>query len=282
MFRSRLLPRAAKSIGLGPRINPNATRSLHQVPTLPHDYSQGVPNLMSPGGFAIAWSDYMSLTVEKLNALTAGTELEDKDTKTISLLTAREPSQAPIFNYASMAHNNHFFFQGISPAGTPMPETLRAELEACFSSIETLRREFIITASAMFGPGFVWLVKAGPSDFRVLPTYLAGSPYPGAHWRAQPTDMNTVGNDGSAKSYFKNQVYGNRKRSGDLPPGGIELEPLLCLNTWEHAWLLDWGVGAGGNGGKIAYAEAWWNLIDWERVAHRAGSIRPEFKTAAQ
>ncbi|KID90324.1 superoxide dismutase [Metarhizium guizhouense ARSEF 977] len=281
MFRSRLLPRAGKSLGLGLRTTVNARRSLHQVPTLPHDYSQGVPNLMSPGGFAIAWSDYMTLMVEKLNALTAGTELEDKDTKTISLLTAREPSQAPVFNYASMAHNNHFFFQGISPTGTPMPDSLRAELEACFSSIETLRREFVITASAMFGPGFVWLVKAGINDYRLLPTYLAGSPYPGAHWRAQPTDMNTVGGDGSARSYFKNQVYGSRKRSGDLPPGGIELEPLLCLNTWEHAWLLDWGVGAGGNGGKTAYAEAWWNLIDWEKVAHKARSTRPAFKGAA-
>lgn len=72
MFRSRLLPRAGKSLGLGLRTTVNARRSLHQVPTLPHDYSQGVPNLMSPGGFAIAWSDYMTLMVEKLNALTAG------------------------------------------------------------------------------------------------------------------------------------------------------------------------------------------------------------------
>jgi Fe-Mn family superoxide dismutase len=58
---------------MGLRASVNARRSLHQVPTLPHDYSQGVPNLMSPGGFAIAWSDYMALMVEKLNALTAGT-----------------------------------------------------------------------------------------------------------------------------------------------------------------------------------------------------------------
>ena len=69
MFRSRLLPRAASRVraAIAPR------RQLHQVPSLPHDYSQGVPNLMSPAGFAIAWSDYMALMVEKLNALTAGT-----------------------------------------------------------------------------------------------------------------------------------------------------------------------------------------------------------------
>lgn len=180
-----------------------------------------------------------------------------------------------------MAHNNHFFFQGIAPAGTAMPDVLRAELEASFSSIETLRHEFVVTASAMFGPGFIWLVRAGPADYRLLPTYLAGSPYPGAHWRAQGVDMSSVGNDGSAKSYFRNQAFGAKKRgSPDLPPGGIDVEPLLCLNTWEHAWLLDWGVGVGGNGGKVAYAESWWNLIDWEKVATRANLYnRPAFKT---
>jgi Fe-Mn family superoxide dismutase len=209
-----------------------------------------------------------------------GTELEDKDTKTIALLTAREPSQAPIFNYASMAHNNHFFFQGIAPQGTPMPANLREELEAAFSSIETLRREFVITASAMFGPGFVWLVKTpAGNDYRLLTTYLAGSPYPGAHWRAQPTDMNTLGSGGSARGFYGNKGPASGS-SQNLPPGGVNLQPLLCLNTWEHAWLMDWGVGVGGNGGKMAFAEAWWDLIDWEKVAAKAGVTRPALKTA--
>ncbi|KAL7936225.1 Fe superoxide dismutase [Trichoderma chlorosporum] len=291
MFRTRLLRMPRQALGLNLRASAangttsfntsfskmNAARSLHSVPALPHDYSEGVPNLMSPGGFSLAWTDYMTVTVDKLNAMIAGTELETHDVKTILLMTAREPSQAPIFNHASMAHNNHFFFQGIAPNGTPMPDELRRELEASFSSIESLRLEFIVTASAMFGPGFVWLVKAGPGDYRLLPTYLAGSPYPGAHWRMQSTDMNTVGNDGSARSHFRNQGLGARRRTGDLPPGGIELEPLLCLNTWEHAWLLDWGMGVDGKGGKAAYVDAWWKLIDWEKVHQRSGVLRPEF-----
>ena len=196
-------------------------------------------------------------------------------------MTAREPNQAPIFNWASMAHNNHFFFDGLAPEPTPIPDVLRKELEASFSSMETLRREFVLTASAMFGPGFIWLVRAGPGDYRLLPTYLAGSPYPGAHWRTQSVDMNTLGSEGSARSHFRNQAYGDRKRAGDLPPGGIELEPLLCLNTWEHAWLLDWGVGKGGAGGKMAYAESWWEMIDWELVAAKSGILRPDFKSAS-
>lgn len=50
-----------------------ARRALHNVPRLRHDFSEtGVPNLMSPAGFSIAWSEYMTLATEKLNALTAG------------------------------------------------------------------------------------------------------------------------------------------------------------------------------------------------------------------
>jgi Fe-Mn family superoxide dismutase len=286
MLRTGLrIPRTAgRTLGLslGARASVSGRRHIHHVPTLPHDYTQGVPNLMSPAGFSLAWTEYMTLMTEKLNALTAGTELEDKDTKTIALMTAREPNQAPIFNYASMAHNNHFFFSGISPTGTAMPEALEKELTANFSSVETLRREFVITASSMFGPGFVWLVKAGISDYRLLTTYLAGSPYPGAHWRAQPTDMNTVGTRGTASRYFGNQgKFGSGRAGPNLPPGGIEVEPLLCLNTWEHTWLLDWGVGAGGSGGKAAFAEAWWDLIDWEKVATKSGVMRPAFLGAS-
>ncbi|KEY70662.1 hypothetical protein S7711_02262 [Stachybotrys chartarum IBT 7711] len=284
MLRTSLrIPRQVLGAGLRVAACPGASRHLHHVPSLTHSYPDGVPNLLSAGGFNIAWTDYMTLMTEKLNALTVGTELEDKSTKTIALMTAREPSQAPIFNYASMAHNNHFFFEGFSPTGTPMPDTLRSELEANFSSIETLRREFIITASAMFGPGFVWLVRTNATnEFRILTTYLAGSPYSGAHWRAQPTDMNTRGNEGSAKSYFANQAAAASARgpAANLPPGGIDVSPVLCLNTWEHVWLLDWGVGAGGAGGKMAYAESWWELIDWEKVAEKAGVLRPKLKTA--
>ncbi|KAG5980544.1 hypothetical protein E4U55_003920 [Claviceps digitariae] len=278
MFRSRLLPRAGKSLGPSLRTTLNARRSLHVVPQLSHDFAEnGVPKFMTKEGFAYAWSDNMTFLLEKLNALTVGTDLEGKDIKTTLLMTAREPSQAPIFNYASMAHNNHFFFKCLAPGGTAMPTFFRNELEASFSSTETLRREFIFTASAMFGPGFVWLVKVSGGDYRVLATYLAGSPYPGAHWRAQPVDMNVVGNEGTANAYLKKEIK-EKKRSPELPPGGIELEPLLCLNTWEHAWLCDWGHGARGEGGKIPYVEAWWNVIDWEGVARNSSTNRATFK----
>lgn len=59
---------------------------------------------------------------------------------------------------------------------------------------------------AMFGPGFVWLVKnAQSTELRILTTYLAGSPYTAAHWRRQGLDMNTQGISANspAKSFLE-------------------------------------------------------------------------------
>jgi Fe-Mn family superoxide dismutase len=87
MFRTRLLRMPRQALGLNLRASAangssfsanssfnkiNAARGLHSVPALPHDFSEGVPNLMSPGGFSLAWTDYMTVTVDKLNAMIAG------------------------------------------------------------------------------------------------------------------------------------------------------------------------------------------------------------------
>lgn len=47
-------------------------RSLHNVPILNHNFNNGVPGLLSPAGFDMAWTQYQALMVEKLNILTAG------------------------------------------------------------------------------------------------------------------------------------------------------------------------------------------------------------------
>lgn len=185
---------------------------------------------------------------------------------------------APTFNYASMLHNNDFFFRGLNSSENekPMSGRLQAALEDSFGSVETLQREMLITASAMFGPGFVWLVKNGKSkDYRVLATYLAGSPYSSAHWRRQGIDMNTVEGpastekSGAAQEFIARSQLGagaaNGTRWKNTAPGGIDVIPLLCVSTWEHVYLRDYGVA-----GKKQYLNNWWNTVDWTKVSDRA------------
>jgi Fe-Mn family superoxide dismutase len=178
-----------------------------------------------------------------------------------------------------MAHNNHFFFNCLTPSPTAIPEALKEQLEASFSSIDTLKREMVATAAAMFGPGFVWLVQSKNGSFNLLTTYLAGSPYPQAHYRQQSVDMNTE--DKSVSEAMRRKLreqpvgpagaHGARSET-PLAPGAADIKPVLCINTWEHVYLQDYGVGAFGVGGKKVYAESWWQAIDWDVVAHNAQS----------
>ncbi|KAI1926592.1 hypothetical protein LOZ65_002522 [Ophidiomyces ophidiicola] len=285
-------------------------RKLHSVPKLTY-YNifkeNGVPGVLSPSGFHMAWDQYQGYLVDKLNEMTAGrptvpifraSKLElapnrplidrflgkpDADVATGSLLTkyARDASNASLFNYASMAHNNHLFFNYLSPEPVEIPTKLLEAIDESCSSLESLKAEFLATANAMFGPGFVWLVKRkDTAELRILCTYIAGSPYPAAHCRLQSTDMATEttgivgGEPYQAVSKIANRTYGSMGRyskTKPLAPGGADIHPILCVNTWEHVWLQDWGVGR-----KAQYLEAWWNSINWEAVAHTYQSIGPE------
>ncbi|KAI9809729.1 MAG: hypothetical protein M1825_000162 [Sarcosagium campestre] len=206
-----------------------------------------------------------------------GTEDENVEPKKLLIKYARQPDMASLFNHASMAHNNHFFFNCLSPNRTSIPPLLEEQLTEDFSSLETLKREFIANGSAMFGPGYVWLVKAtDTSKFRLINTYIAGSPYPGAHYRRQPIDMATQnqenvkglsGEDFARQNNVQNTVgmMGDSSGRSRIAAGGVALIPVLCVNTWEHVWLRDFGVA-----GKSWFLESWWDKIDWNVVAHNA------------
>ena len=202
--------------------------------------------------------------------------------------TARNPSEASIFNHASMAHNNKLFFDCLSVTGepVPMPSTLETALSNSFSSIETLKREFIATANAMFGPGFVWLVKHDNNRYSILTTYLAGSPYAAAHYRRQTTDMNTQNTATTSADYQRNKAlhdseptnsvgaHGPKSESGKSAYGGVQVIPVLCVNTWQHVWVGDWGIG-----GKKEFLEAWWDRINWEVVDNNANAAPTKLVT---
>lgn len=246
-----------------------------------HDFSNGIPEFIGPQAFELAWTSYQKLMVDKLSDAIAGVpHLDGKQPKDIALLCARDPDQAATFNYASMAFNNNFFFNCLqpNPASEPvMSEKLRAAIESSFSSVDGLKKEFVITASKMFGPGFVWLMKDRHDRLSLMTTYLAGSPFPGAHHRRQPKDMNTESE--SVTDYYRQKLaappvntvgaHGHLSKERK-PPGGIEATPILCVNTWEHVWIADYGMGTDDVGGKKVYVENWWNVIDWNVVADLA------------
>ncbi|KAL1841283.1 hypothetical protein VTJ49DRAFT_7228 [Mycothermus thermophilus] len=298
MMRPRLRIPLRPSVGMAPR--PRMFRPFsaatdvaqpqpaHRLPPLSYEEEvkeKGLGNFMSAGAFNVAW---YGLT-QGPSSSPSETAWEHRSIKDIVLSTAREPSLAALFNYASMAHNNHFFFQHLTPTPVNMPDELKRCLEQSFGSIDTLRREMVATATTMFGPGFVWLVATSqtglPIAFKILTTYAAGSPYPAAHWRRQSVDMNTVAGAGDSiedaelaatRSYMSRSAIGagapakqkqllHQLDDGTYAPGGTNVAPVLCLSTWEHSWLWDYGFG-----GKEQYANTWWEHVNWSLVAEMA------------
>ena len=124
-----------------------------------------MPGLFSPEGFNTAFSGYQQHLVDNLNDSTQGSKYANQDVKSLAIECARDPTQAYLFNLASMAFNNHFFFRGINTnpdvVSTP-PSDLAIMIKRDFGSMDTLRSTFLATAEAMFGPGFVWLVQLTP------------------------------------------------------------------------------------------------------------------------
>ena len=158
-----------------------------------------------------------------------------------------------------------------------IPGPLREDLVDAFGSLSTLRSLMLDTAMSMFGPGFVWLVQRRDRNsmkgksFAVMNTYIAGSPLPAAYRRKQSVDLNSQASkdkallesamENTALPYSKDSVFQNRVNQTLNPPGGVIVHPVLCVNTWEHAWMFDWGVA-----GKEKYLESWWDCIDWNVV----------------
>lgn len=94
------------------------------------------------------------------------------------------------------------------------------------------------------------------NELSILTTYLAGSPLPGAHYRRQEQDHNTMMGAGS---FGSTSLFPGKESK--LAYGGADVDILLGVNTWQHVWLMDWGVG-----GKKEFLEGWWGAIDWDMV----------------
>ncbi|KAL8843519.1 MAG: hypothetical protein Q9170_000023 [Blastenia crenularia] len=311
-------------------------RRKHEVPLLTHGATferEGIPDVLSPDGYNIAWRDYQQFLVDKLNQLTARmynlnsfnvahnitdinrviieTREENTPTKDLLLKYARDPGHAALFNYASAAHNNHFFFSTL--------------IDSSFSSLPTLRSHFLSTADSMFGPGYVWLVKRTQPTLNeqmqlsILATYNAGSPYPGAHFRLQPLDMNTANTgvtaDMSPVEYARMMkgekgAYPVDERLKPYATGlgtGNPNSPIQAVNqgtagafgayspTNQNSTLFSQKRAPGGASlevllgvstwqhvwlrdwgiaGKRRFLEAWWEKIDWEVVFERYGKSK--------
>ena len=262
---------------------------MHSVPPLggqnnekgEYFHEHGVPGFLSPRTYRQTWTQYQQHLVEQINETTAETEDAGKTPYKIHLERSRQPEHAHFYNIAAMAHFNYLWWESISDQKKAVPEGLRKDIEETFHSMESLRTEMLEHADAMFGNGFVWLMKQNISqpgigshtNLRILCTYNAGSPYADAWRMKQDRESSTALNlDGQRRAEMtrpQNRVgvmgpYSQQARDGYQLPNTLDATPLLCLNTWQHMWIPDYGIT-----GKRAYLAGWWERVDWDVVYQR-------------
>lgn len=81
--------------------------------------------------------------------------------------------------------------------------------------------------------------------------------------------MNVVAN--TAGSFGAASAVGRKDAS--VPPGAVSVTPVLCVSTWEHVYLHDYGVG-----GKQEYLKRWWDAINWGEVDVNTPSSMKDMK----
>lgn len=186
-------------------------------------------------------------------------------------LSAREPSLALAFNYASLLLNNSYFLEGLNAeSAKPVPDH--------FKSLEDRVAAY---ADGIVGSGWLWIVKAGDglADLDVLPTYGAGTLLVTMRQQRGRSDTlpvygtpSTSGGEAAAAP----TLTGQGESSEPVPRSGVasgrrtgtEVTPLAVLNLFEHAYLGDkYGVFSRGQ-----YARDWFRTLDWDKVSKRTAS----------
>ena len=130
--------------------------------------------------------------------------------------------QRPARNQAGGVYNHRFFFEGMKPyekERKPSKQML-ANMVRDFGGLEAFQRKFKEAALAVFGSGYVWLVRIR-GRMRIIAT----------------ANQNT--------------------------PLAVGVQPLLCLDVWEHAYYLKHYNKRGD------YVDDWYNVVDWEKVEKR-------------
>ena len=251
----------------------------------------GIPGLYSKAGLDTAWFGYQQHLLDGLNSRIAGTSYELNNVQQISFRAARQPSDAAVFNYASQAWNNHFFFRCLradrrdgrtsdEDTEVKISDHLMKDIQKVFGGVKWLREQMLHTAAAIFGSGWVWLVmvkegggggemaSSASASLRILATYNAGSPFDLQFARQRDPNTNQHVSSSIGSVLFPNSSSTSSSSSSSSSPASRNpILPILGVSCWEHSWVTDYGVA-----GKEAYLANWWDTIDWQKVDehHRA------------
>ena len=141
------------------------------LPTLPYAANALEPAI-SQQTIEFHYGKHHQTYVNNLNTLVKGTPFENA-----SLEEIIRQADGPIFNNAAQTWNHTFYFMQFSPKGKNAPDGQLAEaIRTQWQSLDTFKEEFNKAGAALFGSGWVWLVKNPDGTPAIVKTTNADNP----------------------------------------------------------------------------------------------------------
>jgi len=139
---------------------------------LPYDYTALAPAL-SEETLRFHHDKHAAGYAAKLNELLEGSEYDDLGSLEEVILAA----DGAILNNAAQLWNHNFYFEALAPAPKEHPTgVLATAIERAFGSFDLLREQMLRHCAALFGSGWVWLVRNREGVLEIMDAPNAGNP----------------------------------------------------------------------------------------------------------
>ncbi len=143
----------------------------HKLPELPFAKESLAPHI-SKETLDYHYGKHHAVYVANLNKLIVGTEYEP-----LTLEQIVKKAMGGIFNNAAQNWNHTFYWNSISPKGGGEPKgDLLAAINKSFGSFAQFKEKFTAAAIALFGSGWVWLIKNPDGGLAIEISSNAGTP----------------------------------------------------------------------------------------------------------
>jgi len=123
--------------------------------------------------------------------------------------------------------NHTFYWDSFTPNKTIPDAKLLEKINASFGSFENFKKEFTDAATGFFGSGWVWLCQDESGKLVIVKSVNQDSPIMGAKI------------------------------------GFAKLNPIFCLDIWEHAYYLKY------QNRRPEYIAAIWDIINYNELSRR-------------
>ena len=146
-----------------------------ELPPLPYAKA-GLEPYISEKTVSFHYEKHHQKYVTTANELIKSTQFEKASLEQVIKATANNDEFAKLFNNAAQIWNHWFYWNSLDPRGVKKPRgELLDAINSSFGSFEQCVKQFSDAATALFGSGYVWLVKDG-GKLKITKTMNAQTP----------------------------------------------------------------------------------------------------------